>query len=80
MKHKLEICTGNLDFHTDRAIAELQNEHPALIVKQWGCLGNCHRCFHVPFCLLDDFELVESETIEQLVSKLREKLNTSSHC
>ncbi|MCI0183713.1 DUF1450 domain-containing protein [Sulfoacidibacillus ferrooxidans] len=78
MKRKVEYCTGNLDYHTDDMIKQLQTLDPEITVKEWGCLGNCHRCFRVPFCLIDEYDLIEADTIEHLYTLVLNKLQHPS--
>ena len=71
MTHKLEYCTGNATLGSAALAQSLQAEFPRLQVKAWDCLGYCHRCFRVPFLLLDERHVLEAATIAELEAKVR---------
>ncbi len=70
MTRKLEICTANAELGSGDALAVLSYQYPNVQTREWGCLGNCHRCFRVPFLLVDEYDPVEAASVEELVAKV----------
>ncbi|MCY0876279.1 MAG: DUF1450 domain-containing protein [Firmicutes bacterium] len=63
---KLETCIGNRPFGSEELLSRASTTFEGLHITEWGCLGNCHRCYRVPFALLDEYTLLEAPTQEEL--------------
>jgi len=61
---------GNRSFGSETLLARVATTWPDVNTREWGCLGNCHRCYRAPFALLDEFELIEASTQEALWSQV----------
>ncbi len=70
MTRKLEICSANAELGSADALAELISRHPHVQTKEWGCLGNCHRCFRAPFLLVDEYYPIEADSVQELIAKV----------
>lgn len=70
MVHKLETCIGNRAFGSQDLLsrAALAWHETEVHTMEWGCLGNCHRCYRTPFALLDEYTLLEAPTTDELWS------------
>lgn len=66
MAHQVETCMGNRPCGSETLLARVATTWPDVKTREWGCLANCHRCYRVPFALLDEFELIEAPTQEAL--------------
>lgn len=69
---RIELCAES-DEHPgmpELKIA-LAAEFPDAAVRVWGCLGNCRECFQRPFALIDDVELVRSDSAAGLLEQIR---------
>jgi len=74
LAHRIESCIGNRSFGTDDILDRAQAEFRDVQVREWGCLGNCHRCFRAPFVLIDDLHLIEAPDADTLWQRLCETL------
>ncbi|MHB1626977.1 MAG: DUF1450 domain-containing protein [Bacilli bacterium] len=75
MTRKLEICSANAGLGSAAALAVLVSRHPDVQTKEWGCLGNCHRCFRAPFLLVDECHPIEADSAEELTAKVAAHLS-----
>jgi len=71
---KIEICISNAKLGSGAVLDWVKSEHPIIRTKQWGCLGHCHRCLHVPYVLIDDETFVEAQSEAELRAKLEARL------
>jgi uncharacterized protein YuzB (UPF0349 family) len=71
---RLDVCVGNLDKGTEWVIDQLKAEYPNLKGQRWGCLGNCGNCYKRLFVLGNNRYLIEAESKEELLEKLRPEM------
>jgi uncharacterized protein YuzB (UPF0349 family) len=69
---KIEYCISNLDLGTQVVLDAIAQSFPDIKIRQWGCLGHCHRCIRVPYVLIDDTEYIESPSAKELWEKVRQ--------
>jgi uncharacterized protein YuzB (UPF0349 family) len=74
MAQKLEVCTGNARFGSHAVARSLCAELDAYTFAEVGCLGYCHRCFRVPFVMVDERENIEAPDAQALTQLLRQRL------
>lgn len=74
MKPLVEFCASNVSSYTQSVVDALEND-PELDVDvlEYGCLGYCGECYMQPFALVNG-NLVQAETADELLSKIKTKL------
>ncbi|KQL46097.1 UDP-N-acetylmuramoylalanine--D-glutamate ligase [Brevibacillus choshinensis] len=74
MKPLVEFCASNVSSYTQSVVDALEND-PELDVDvlEYGCLGYCGECYMQPFALVNG-NLVQAETAEELLTKIKNKL------
>ncbi|MED4584195.1 DUF1450 domain-containing protein [Brevibacillus choshinensis] len=74
MKPLVEFCASNVSSYTQSVVDALEND-PELDVDvlEYGCLGYCGECYMQPFALVNG-NLVQAETSEELLTKIKNKL------
>ncbi|WP_430734254.1 DUF1450 domain-containing protein [Fodinisporobacter ferrooxydans] len=77
MIRKIEVCIGNFTVGTSSVLSQLQEMFPNIHFTQWSCLGNCHNCYHTPFVLINDTEIIEGATPDELLNKIIELIRES---
>ncbi|MCY0870293.1 MAG: DUF1450 domain-containing protein [Firmicutes bacterium] len=77
MAKKLEVCTGNARFGSHAVARSLCDELESYTFAEVGCLGYCHRCFRVPFAMVDERENIEAPDASELAKALRARLGLS---
>lgn len=69
---RIELCAESGEHPGMRELkTALATEFPNATLREWGCLGNCRECFQRPFALIDDVELVRSDSAEGLLEQIR---------
>jgi uncharacterized protein YuzB (UPF0349 family) len=75
---KIDVCIGNTHSGTDWVIERIKEEYPGVEGKRWGCLGNCGDCFRKPFVIANNRYLVDADTKEALLDKIREDMDPAT--
>lgn len=74
MKPLVEFCASNVSSYTQSVVDALENDLELDVdVLEYGCLGYCGECYMQPFALVNG-NLVQAETAEELLTKIKNKL------
>jgi uncharacterized protein YuzB (UPF0349 family) len=61
----VDFCESNVEFHS-RPLFERLRERPDLLVREWGCLGNCEQCDLGPYAFVGD-QFVSAPSVDAMV-------------
>lgn len=70
--HTLEICASNRKHDTDNVIALLEKD-PSVEVIEYGCLGNCGRCWLTPFAMINGIT-VTADNCRELLAVIQQEM------
>lgn len=71
---KIDFCETNVQYRS-RITFETLRQQRDLLVREWGCLGNCERCDMGPYAFVGD-TFVQATTDAELLEKVTETLAT----
>lgn len=72
---KIDFCETNVQYRS-RITFETLRQRPDLLVRAWGCLGNCERCEVNAYAFVGD-AYVQAPTDAELLAKVNEMLRAN---
>lgn len=69
---KIDFCETNVQYRS-RITFETLRQQDGLLVRAWGCLGNCERCEEGPYAFVGD-AYVQADTDAALLHNVIEAL------